>query len=286
MAPVITELLDLQWLSVLDGLVDDDLRSRMARMNIETNEFGYDRWGACPRDALRVLALVRWLYRHYFRVSAHGLEHVPQGRVLLIGNHSAQLAYDGMLIGAALALEGEPPRFVRAMIERFFGNVPLVSILMARMGQLLGVPENALRLLTEDEAAVLVFPEGQKGGGKVFRDRYKLMGFGQGFLRMALQARAPIVPFGFIGGEEMVPSFSRMEPLAHLLGTPYTPLTPTVLPLPLPTKCSVYFGAPLRFEGHGDEPDAVVQPMVHQVEKAVADLIARGLSARQSVWFG
>src|SRR5687767_4639372 len=113
-APVLSELLDLQFLSFFDTLVDDELRDRMARMKIETNEFGYDRWGACPRDALRVLALVRWLYRHYFRVTVHGLENIPEGRVLLIGNHSSQLAYDGMLVGAALALEAEPPRFVRA----------------------------------------------------------------------------------------------------------------------------------------------------------------------------
>jgi 1-acyl-sn-glycerol-3-phosphate acyltransferase len=154
------------------------------------------------------------------------------------------------------------------------------------MGQLLGVPENALRLLTEDEATVLVFPEGQKGGGRVWRDRYKIMGFGQGFLRMAMQAGAPVVPFGFIGGEEMVPSFSRMERLAHLLGTPYTPLTPTVLPLPLPAKVSIYFGEPMRFRGKGDELDADIQPLVGRVEEAVAGLIARGLGERKSVWFG
>src|SRR5690606_23142628 len=158
-----------------DVLVDDALRERVERMNIEVNEFGYDRWGARPNDALRMLALMRLIYHHYFRAETHGIEWLPEGRMMLVGNHSAQLAYDGMLIATALALEAEPPRFCRAMIERFFAQVPLVNILMKRMGQLIGLPENAERLLAEDEACVLVFPEGQRGGGKVWRDRYKVM---------------------------------------------------------------------------------------------------------------
>ena len=272
--------------AVLDRLVDDELRGRVARMGIRVNEFGYDRWGASPRIAARMLAVVRLFYQHYFRVGVHGIERLPAGRMMVVGNHSGQLAYDGMLVAAALALEAEPPRFLRAMIEHFFANVPLVSIMMTRVGQLTGVPSNAERLLLEEEGAVLVFPEGQRGGGKVYRDRYKVMGFGQGFLRLALRTGTPIVPFGFIGGEEMCASFSRMEPLAHLLGTPYTPLTATILPLPLPAKVDVYFGEPLRFEGSGDEEDDKIVPMVRQVEQAVADLIADGLCRRQSVWFG
>ncbi|MCB9580361.1 MAG: acyltransferase family protein [Polyangiaceae bacterium] len=257
----------------------------MAGVGIETNEYGYDRWGASPRAAARTLALVRVLYRHYFRVEAHGLDHVPSGRVLLIGNHSAQLAYDGMLIAASFVLDAEPPRFVRAMIERFFANPPFVNVMMARMGQLIGIPQNCKRLLSEDEAAVLVFPEGERGGGKVFKNRYKLMGFGHGFMRLALETQTPIVPFGFIGGEEMCPSFSRMEPLARLLGMPYAPLTPTLLPLPLPAKVHIWFGEPLHFEGTGTEEDDVVAGYVAQVEDAVRTLIDRGLGQRKGVFF-
>jgi 1-acyl-sn-glycerol-3-phosphate acyltransferase len=159
------------------------------------------------------------------------------------------------------------------MIERFFAEPPFVNVMMARMGQLVGIPENARRLLLEEDAAVLVFPEGERGGGKLWRDRYKIMGFGQGFLRLALETKAPLVPFGFIGGEEMVPSFSRMKPLARLLGLPYAPLTPTILPLPLPAKVHILFGEPMRFDGTGNEEDDVVVPMVRQVEQAVKALI-------------
>lgn len=274
------------WSAFLDALVDDELRDRVDRMGIAVNDFGYDRWGASPEQALRVLAVVRWLYRNYFRVETIGIDNIPEGRVMLIGNHSGQLAYDGMLVAAALALDAEPPRFVRAMIERFFASVPLVSVLMTRMGQLTGTPKNAERLLSQDEAAVLVFPEGERGGGRVWKDRYKVLGFGQGFMRLALDTNTPIVPFGFIGGEEMAMSLSRMEPLARLFGTPYFPLSPTLLPLPLPTKVYIHFGAPMRFSGSGDDVDEVVLPRVRAVEEAVQALIDEGLAQRKGVFFG
>jgi len=268
----------------LDRLVDDELRERHARLDLRLNEYGYDRWGASRDDQLRALALVRLRHRQYFRVEASGLEHVPEGRVLLIGNHSGQLAYDGMLVASSLFFDAEPPRFVRAMIERFFIQTPLVGEVMTKMGQLTGIQENAERLLADEEAAVLVFPEGQRGGGRVWADRYKIMGFSQGFLRLAKRTGTPVVPFGFIGGEEMCPSLSRGKPLAKLLGTPYVPVVPWGLPLPAPVKVHVHFGAPMRFEGTGDEEDDVVLPEVRQVEHAVRELISRGLAERRGIF--
>lgn len=265
--------------------MDDEIHQRVDALDLRLNAYGYDRWGASPAAAKRLLVLVRWLYRHYFRVECHGLANVPPGRVLLISNHSAQLAYDGMLIAAAMVLEANPPRFVRAMIERFFAQPAFVNVMMTRMGQLIGIPENGRRLLVEDDAAVLVFPEGERGGGKLFRDRYKIMGFGQGFMRLALATRTPIVPVGFVGGEEMCPSFSRMPPIAKLLGIPYAPLTPTLVPLPLPAKVHILFGEPLHFDGNGREDDDVLRAMVEQVESAVAGLLARGLETRKAVFF-
>lgn len=268
----------------LDRLVDDELRARHARIDLHTNAYGYDRWGASRDDQLRMLALARFFHQQYFRVEASGLEHVPPGRVLLIGNHSGQLAYDGMLVATTLFFDAEPPRFARAMIERFFIEVPIVGAFMTRMGQLTGVQENAERLLTEEEAAVLVFPEGARGGGRVWADRYKIMGFSQGFLRLAMRTNTPVVPFAFIGGEEMCPSLSRNEKLARKLGLPYLPVVPWGLPLPAPVKVHVLFGAPMRFEGTGDEEDDVVLPEVRKVEHAVGELITRGLSERRGVF--
>ncbi len=269
----------------LDRMVDAPLRERYARLGVALNAYGYDRWGASRDDQLRTLALMRWFHRNYFRVEAHGLEHVPDtGRVLLIGNHSGQLAYDGMLVSTALFLDKEPPRMTRAMIERFFIQTPIVGTLMTRMGQLTGIQENAERLLTEEEAVVLVFPEGARGGGRVWADRYRVLGFSQGFLRLAKRTNTPVVPFGFIGGEEMCPSFSRGEPLAAALGLPYLPLVPWGLPLPAPVKVHVHFGAPMRFEGTGDEEDDVILPEVRAVEHAVQELIEKGLAERQGIF--
>ncbi|MGE0792236.1 MAG: lysophospholipid acyltransferase family protein [Sandaracinaceae bacterium] len=270
--------------AVLDTLIDAPLRERVDRIDLELNAYGYDRWGASKADLLRSLALARWFHRTYFRVETFGIDHVPEGRALLIANHSGQLAYDGMLIASAMFYDAEPPRFVRAMIERFFIETPIVGAFMTKMGQVTGIQENAERLLAEEEAAVLVFPEGQRGGGRLWSERYKVLGFSQGFLRLAKKTRTPIIPVAFIGGEEMCPSFSRNEPIAKLMGTPYMPLVPWGLPLPAPVKVRIHFGAPMRFEGSGDEEDDVILPEVRQVEHAVSELIQRGLTEREGVF--
>jgi len=269
----------------LDRWIDDSLRARYARLDHEVNEYGFDRWGASRDDQLRALALLRRFYDHYFRVETHGIEHVPDaGRVLLIGNHSGQLAYDGVLVAASVFFDKEPPRMVRAMIERFFVKTPIVGRAMTRMGQLTGIPQNAERVLTDEDGVVMVFPEGERGGGRLWIERYRVLGFSQGFMRLAMRTGTPVVPFAFIGGEEMCPSFSRGERLAKLIGTPYVPLVPWLLPLPAPVKVHILFGEPMVFEGTGDEEDEVILPNVRHVEHAVTELIERGLSLRRGVF--
>lgn len=267
----------------LSSRADEELAVRLARASHGLNGLGYDKWGFSPKDALGYLRGAAWLYRHYWRVQTHGIENLPSGRGLLIGNHSSQLAYDGVMIATAALLEAEPPRVVRAMIEKFFSLQPFINVLMTRSGQLTGLPENCERLLRDDEL-ILVFPEGARGGGKTYWDRYQLQDFGQGFMRLALRTQTPIVPFGFIGGEEVCPSLVNVKPLAKVLGMPYCPITPTLLPLPLPAKCSIYFGEPLRFEGTGNEEDGEIMDQVGQVKQAVAALIDRGLTERQGVF--
>lgn len=272
-----------QVLGTLRGKDQDELWDRLSRAAHGVNALGYDKWGFSPRDALSYLRGTAWLYRHYWRVETHGIEHVPPGRGMLIGNHSSQLAYDGVMIATAMLLEAEPPRVARAMIEKFFNFQPFLNVLMTRSGQLTGLPENCQRLLEEDEL-ILVFPEGARGGGKTYWDRYQLQGFGQGFMRLALRTGTPIIPFGFIGGEEVCPALVNIKPLARILGMPYCPITPTILPLPLPAKCSIYFGEPLRFEGSGDEEDGEINEKIDWVKQCIAELIERGLQARRGVF--
>lgn len=271
-------------MAVLERWVDAEIRDAFDRMEVSLNRHGYDAWGASRDTAQQLLVVARWLYRHYFRVRTEGLDNVPSGRVLLIANHGGQLPFDGMLIAAALALDAEKPRFVRAMIEKFFASQPLVNVFMQRLGQVIGLPDHAERLL-RSEHAVLVFPEGERGGGRTWRQRYKVVGFGTGFLRLALKTNTPIVPVGVVGCEESCISLSRMKPLARMMGVPYVPLTPTIVPVPLPTKVSLHFGEPLRFDGTGNEEDATIADMVRHVETQVQKLMNRGLEQRTSIFF-
>ena len=228
------------------------------------------------------------MHRKYFRTEIFGKEHVPAGRVLLISNHSGQIPIDAALIGASLFMDVEPPRFARAMVEKWTQTLPFVSLLFARVGQVVGVPENAKRLLESDEA-LLVFPEGARGISKSFDQRYNLVDFGLGFMRLALETGTPIIPVAVIGGEEQYISIGNFASLAKLLRMPTMPILPQLLlpfgALPLPTRYRIYFGEPMRFEGDPDDDDAVIEEKVFVVKATIQSMINRGLKARKSVFF-
>jgi len=267
----------------IDRRIPPELSALVDAAVHDVNRLGYDKWGFSPAATKRTLLVMEWLYRHYFRVEVHGIDRVPPGRGLLIGNHSSQIAYDGMMVATAMLLDARPPRAVKAMIEKIFQRLPIVNVIMTRSGQITGLPENCERMLAEEEL-LMVFPEGARGSGKLWKDRYKLVDFGTGFVRLALKMRAPITPFAFIGGEETAPAFLDIKPLARLLGLPYFPITPTILPLPLPARCSIWFGEPMFFEGTGNEEDAEVMPMVEAVKRRIGELIHEGLAARTSLY--
>jgi 1-acyl-sn-glycerol-3-phosphate acyltransferase len=223
---------------------------------------------------------VKRLYDDYFRVTAHGLENVPaRGRALVIANHSGQLPIDATLIGIAMLTNPYAPRAPRAMIERFFPKVPFVGDLLNRVGAVIGDPLNCARML-EKEEAIIVFPEGVRGSGKLYRDRYQLQRFGTGFMHLAMEHQAPIIPVGVVGCEETMPSLANIKPLARLLGLPYFPLTSYV---PLPARVSLYFGEPMEFAGEvSSESDVIAR--VDQVKDAIRALIDRGLSERHRIF--
>lgn len=265
----------------------DDIAGRTQALVVHGNEFGFDPFGL-SRDHVRGAARVaRWLYRYYFRASAHGIEHIPaHGRVLFVANHSGQLPFDGLVIGAACFLEPEQPRLPRAMVEYFVPSVPFASYLFARWGQITGTPENCRRLLASEEA-VLVFPEGARGISKPFSKRYQLAEFGKGFLRLALEMQAPVVPIAVIGAEEQAPAFN-VRPLARLLGTPSFPVVPypPFLPLvPLPVKYRLYFGEPMTFTGDPDDDDDVLDDKVKTVKNRIQSMIQQGLREREHVFW-
>jgi 1-acyl-sn-glycerol-3-phosphate acyltransferase len=248
------------------------------------NEYGVDPFGFSLDYALSVVGPFLWLYKHYFRVETFGIEKVPAGRVLLIANHSGQLPVDGAMIGVAMLTEGKPPRTIRSMVEKWVPTLPFVSTFFARIGQIVGTPENCRRLLERDET-ILVFPEGLKGISKLYKDRYQLQKFGLGFMRLALETNTPIVPVAVIGGEEQAPAITNLKPLAKLLGLPVLPVTPYGAPFPLPVKYRLHFGEPLRFTGRGDDDDRELEKKVRVVRAAIQTMLEQGLKDRKAVFW-
>jgi 1-acyl-sn-glycerol-3-phosphate acyltransferase len=274
--------------SITSRITGDDLDERISQaMTHSTNEVGYDPFGADVDTVRLSAAALTYLYRYWFRVEVHGIENVPEGGALLVSNHGGQIPLDGVVIACALILEGKPPRFVRSMVERFISTLPFFSVWFPRVGQVLGTPENARRLLEGGEA-LLVFPEGVKGISKTFDARYKLAPFGQGFMRLALETKSPIIPVAVIGAEEQYPSVAEIKKLASLLGIPAVPIIPQLLVgwlLPLPTKYRLYFGEPLHFSGDADDEDAAIDEKVWVVQATVQSMVNRGLRERKAIFW-
>jgi 1-acyl-sn-glycerol-3-phosphate acyltransferase len=263
----------------------DDVQNRIGALSKVENEYGVDPFGFSLDFSLSAVAPFLWLYKNYFRVQTFGLEKVPpKGRVLLISNHSGQLPLDGAMIGVALLAESSSPRAIRSMVEKWMPSLPYVSTFMSRVGQIVGTPENCRRLL-EKEEAILVFPEGVRGISKLYAKRYQLQEFGLGFMRLALETNTPIVPIAVVGAEEQAPALFDLKPVAKLLGFPAFPITPTVLPVPLPSKYRIYFGDPLFFTGRPDDEDAELEKKVKVVKAQIQSMLDQGLAAREHVFW-
>lgn len=263
--------------------IDPDRLERL-RAFAQVNSAGFDPWGmhlATAEESVRWFSLL-W---RYFRVRVHGIENVPAGRVLLVPNHGGQLPIDGILVGLAMVLEADPPRIVRGMVERWFPTLPFVSSLFTRCGQVVGDPANCAELLANDQP-IMVFPEGVGGSGKLYAERYRLQRFGTGFVRLAMEAQAPIVPVAVIGSEETYPAIYNAKGLAKLMGAPYLPVTPfwpLLGPLgavPLPVRIDLHFGEPIHVEGDADAPDREVEGRVALVRDTLQRMIDDGLAQR------
>ncbi len=268
----------------------DEIEERTARLPTLLNEYGYDPFGFSPQVARRLMPAMGLLYRYWLRVETSGIERVPEGRLLVIGNHSGNtFAWDGAMLGAALFFECEPPRMVRGMGEYYLPTVPFFNVAMHRAGSVVGTPENCAQLLERDEV-IMVFPEGRHGFVKTYKHRYQLQRFGLGFMRLALETGTPILPVGIVGGEEQSPGLANIPALGRLLGAPAFPITP-LFPwlglagfLPLPVKFHLHFGEPILFEGDAAEDDAAIEKKVEVVKSDIRALITEGLDARES-WF-
>jgi 1-acyl-sn-glycerol-3-phosphate acyltransferase len=264
----------------LSRLVTPEIDQLVASIPKPVGSFGYDPWGYNEDRFKLALGGAKWLYDKYFRVTAHGLENIPSsGRLLIIGNHSGQLPMDGVLVGVAAATNQHGPRLARAMIERFFPTVPWLGNYLNALGGVIGDPVNCTKML-EMEEAIIVFPEGVRGSGKLYKHRYQLQRFGNGFMHLAMNHNTPIVPVGIVGCEETMPAVANIKPLARLLGIPYVPVVPSLLPLP--ARVYLNFGKPMHFSCCVNE--AEVAERVEQVKEELRRLIELGLQERTTIY--
>jgi 1-acyl-sn-glycerol-3-phosphate acyltransferase len=273
-----------------EGLADltasPAMLARIDQVKTKLGPEGVDPFGFDPAYVRQLIGFGSWLYHRYFRCQTFGISNLPAGRCLLVANHSGQLPYDGMMIGLSGFFEGEPPRAVRSMVDRFVPNTPFVSPTLARLGQVLGTPNNCRHLLG-DEQAILVFPEGQAGLNKLWNQRYRLQRFGHGFMRLALEMQAPIVPVAVIGAEEQAPSFYNMRALGRMVGMPALPLTlaPFFGALPLPTRYRIHYGTPMHFTGDGNEEEPVIGQKVREVKMRLQAMVNEGVAAREHIFW-
>jgi 1-acyl-sn-glycerol-3-phosphate acyltransferase len=197
---------------------------------------------------------------------------------MLVSNHAGILPWDGTMISVALLREHPLPRYPRFLVLNWAFDLPWISVVMRKVGGVVASPYNALRLLQQDEL-VAVFPEGVKGAGKPFGQRYRLQRFGRGgFVEIALRTGAPLVPVAVVGSEEIYPKLADAAPLARLLRAPYFPLTPTfpwLGPLgvvPLPSKWRIEFCEPIDTAAYGPEA-ADDRTLVFELSEQVRDTV-------------
>jgi len=256
----------------------DRLRSATRRLG---GNYGEDEWGYDREFADNLEPLSAFLYERWWRVHVEGADKVPpHGRALLTANHAGILPWDAVMVSMAIMREHPLPRQPRFLVLDWAFRLPYVSVVMRKMGGVVASPHNARRLLEQDEL-VAVFPEGVKGTGKPYSERYRLQRFGRGgFVEIALATGAPIVPVAVVGSEEIYPKIGESPALARAVGAPFFPVTPTfpwLGPLgavPLPSRWRIEFCDPIDTARYGPEA-AGDRGLVLELSERVRDTIQR-----------
>lgn len=239
-----------------------------------------DPWGfnleLCEKAFRKLLPL----YRSYFKVRVFGAENVRDHSYIVTSNHTGQIPIDGALITMAFLIDVAPPRVLRAMVERFMAQLPFVGDFTAQTGSILGDRANCAYLIDHGES-ILVFPEGVRGISKNTPDFYKLRHFSEGFYRIALQKKTPILPVCVIGAEEMFPFVFHSKKLARMLNVPAIPLTANLVPLPSPID--IYIGKEIPIPEHleAEATDKEIKENVFHIENTIRRMIIHGLKHRR-----
>jgi 1-acyl-sn-glycerol-3-phosphate acyltransferase len=290
------------WLAMLQAaareVFGDDWEPRLAEVlsvlrRRLTGEYDVDEFGFDPEVTEKLtLALLRPIAEKWFRIEVRGVENIPdEGGALIVSNHSGTVPVDALM--TTVAVHDHTGRFLRLLGADLVFRMPFVGQMARRGGATLACNEDAERMLSRGEL-VGVWPEGFKGIGKPFKQRYKLQRFGRGgFVSAALRTGVPIVPLSVVGAEEIYPLVGNIPALARLLGVPYVPITP-LFPLlgplgmiPLPSKWLLEFGEPIRTDelgGAAAEDPMLVFNLTDQVRETIQQTLYSLLMQRDSVW--
>jgi 1-acyl-sn-glycerol-3-phosphate acyltransferase len=255
-----------------------------------------DEWGRSEHMREIARRMYDPIYRKWFRADWVGLEKIPtDGGALLVANHAGAIPADAPVIMHGIETELERP--VYGLADNYFRSIPVIGTMWSRLGGLPAHPDNAYRLLKEQNQLVLVFPEGTKGPGKNFTERYQLRRFGRGgFVEIAMRAGVPVVPIAVVGSEEAMPTLAHIPGLAKAIGAPYAPITANMLALgPLglvgyfPAKFRLKVLDPVHFDVPPDQ-ERYSRSRVMEESEAIRDHIQSALYEmlrnRESVWFG
>ena len=257
----------------------------------DIDEFGLD-----PIFATKAKVFFNLLYEKWWRIETIGINNIPStGRALLVSNHSGGIPIDGAMIVTSIFKEHPAQRITRPLVEDFAYYMPFVNSFLIRTGSVRASQENAERLLEKDQL-VIVFPEGLKGIGKLYKYRYQLQRFGRGgYIKLAMKTHSPLIPVAVVGAEEAYPIIGRIDWLGKLFGAPYLPMTPffpwlgPMGAIPLPTKWYIKYGEPIdmsRYSEEDIEDDILINKLSEQVRTRIQEMLIEVLKQRRSIFFG
>ena len=253
-----------------------------------------DAFGMSPSFMEALRPIFQFLYCDYFRVKVTGAANVPaKGPAILVANHAGTIPYDGAMMHLAVFNEQPAHRSVRFLVDDFIYHLPMLRTLIQRIGGVRACHENAEKLLAAGHL-IAVFPEGTRGIGKGYDERYRLRPFGRGgFIRLAMRTGVPVVPVAIVGSEEVHPIVWKSQRLARPLHLPFIPFTPTfpwLGPLglvPLPSRWQIRFDKPVRFDrftSRDAEKDALVERHAERIRRRVQEMLEGMLAKRKSIW--
>jgi 1-acyl-sn-glycerol-3-phosphate acyltransferase len=273
------------------GAIAEFVRKRM------TGDYTVDEFGFDPHlHSAIFLPLLRVLFKSWFRVEVSGIENLPEsGAALVVANHAGVLPFDGLMTSVAVRDNHPAHRDLRLLAADMVFDMPMLGQAARKAGHTMACTSDAHRLLAGGELTA-VFPEGYKGLGKHFKDRYKLQRFGRGgFVSAALRTKAPIVPCSIVGSEEIYPMIADVKLLARLFGLPYFPVTPLfplagpVGMLPLPSKWHIQFGEPIdtaEYDETAAEDPMVTFELTDQVRETIQQTLYQLLANRRNTFLG